>query len=79
MGGFTNFPVIVAGFFMRKKIILHESNRAVGKNIKLLAHLAEVIFFPHDVNFKNRSLHKKVTHVSIPQPQPPHTTKDPNG
>ncbi|MDR1890624.1 MAG: UDP-N-acetylglucosamine--N-acetylmuramyl-(pentapeptide) pyrophosphoryl-undecaprenol N-acetylglucosamine transferase [Puniceicoccales bacterium] len=66
MGGFTNFPVIVAAFFMRKKIILHESNRIVGKSIKLLAHLADIIFLPPDVNFKSRSLNKKVTHVSIP-------------
>jgi UDP-N-acetylglucosamine:LPS N-acetylglucosamine transferase len=63
MGGFANFPVIVAAFFMRKKIILHESNRILGKSIKLLAHLADIIFLPPDVNFKGRSLNKK-SHMS---------------
>jgi UDP-N-acetylglucosamine--N-acetylmuramyl-(pentapeptide) pyrophosphoryl-undecaprenol N-acetylglucosamine transferase len=66
MGGFTNLSAVMAAFLMRKKIILHESNRVIGKSIKLLAFLADVIFLPPDVNFKNQFLNKKVAHVSIP-------------
>ncbi|MDR0742014.1 MAG: UDP-N-acetylglucosamine--N-acetylmuramyl-(pentapeptide) pyrophosphoryl-undecaprenol N-acetylglucosamine transferase [Puniceicoccales bacterium] len=66
MGGFTNFPAVMAAFLMRKKIVLHESNRVIGKSIKLLAYLADIIFLPSQVNFKSRSLNKKVSHVSIP-------------
>ncbi|MDR2603320.1 MAG: UDP-N-acetylglucosamine--N-acetylmuramyl-(pentapeptide) pyrophosphoryl-undecaprenol N-acetylglucosamine transferase [Puniceicoccales bacterium] len=66
MGGFTNFPAIMAAFLMRKKIVLHESNRVIGKSIKLLACLADIIFLPPHVNFKSRSLNKKVSHASIP-------------
>jgi UDP-N-acetylglucosamine--N-acetylmuramyl-(pentapeptide) pyrophosphoryl-undecaprenol N-acetylglucosamine transferase len=66
MGGFTNFPAVMAAFLMRKKIVLHESNRVIGKSIKLLAHLADVVFLPPDVNFASRSLKKKVSHASIP-------------
>ncbi|MDR2432205.1 MAG: UDP-N-acetylglucosamine--N-acetylmuramyl-(pentapeptide) pyrophosphoryl-undecaprenol N-acetylglucosamine transferase [Puniceicoccales bacterium] len=66
MGGFTNLPAIMAAFLMRKKIVLHESNRVIGKSIKLLAWLADVIFLPPFVNFKSRSLNKKVSYASIP-------------
>ncbi|MDR2776980.1 MAG: UDP-N-acetylglucosamine--N-acetylmuramyl-(pentapeptide) pyrophosphoryl-undecaprenol N-acetylglucosamine transferase [Puniceicoccales bacterium] len=66
MGGFTNFPAVMAAFLMGKKIALHESNRVIGKSVKLLAHLADIIFLPPSVNFKSQSLNKKVSHISIP-------------
>ncbi|MDR2629164.1 MAG: UDP-N-acetylglucosamine--N-acetylmuramyl-(pentapeptide) pyrophosphoryl-undecaprenol N-acetylglucosamine transferase [Puniceicoccales bacterium] len=66
MGGFTNFPAVMAAFLMGKKIVLHESNRVIGKSVKLLACLADIVFLPPQVNFKSQSLNKKVTHVSIP-------------
>jgi UDP-N-acetylglucosamine--N-acetylmuramyl-(pentapeptide) pyrophosphoryl-undecaprenol N-acetylglucosamine transferase len=66
MGGFTNFPAVMAAFLMRKKIVLHESNRVIGKSVKLLACLADIVFLPPQVNFKSQSLNKKVSHVSIP-------------
>jgi UDP-N-acetylglucosamine:LPS N-acetylglucosamine transferase len=30
MGGYPNFPRITAGFWMRKKIVLNESNQVIG-------------------------------------------------
>jgi UDP-N-acetylglucosamine--N-acetylmuramyl-(pentapeptide) pyrophosphoryl-undecaprenol N-acetylglucosamine transferase len=66
MGGFTNFPAVMAAFLTGKKIVLHESNRVIGKSVKLLACLADIVFLPPQVDFRSKSLNKKVSHASIP-------------
>jgi UDP-N-acetylglucosamine--N-acetylmuramyl-(pentapeptide) pyrophosphoryl-undecaprenol N-acetylglucosamine transferase len=66
MGGFTSVPIVVAAFFMRKKIILHESNRIIGRSNRFLARFADIIFLPEEVEFAKNSLKKKTMHASIP-------------
>ncbi|MDR1433287.1 MAG: UDP-N-acetylglucosamine--N-acetylmuramyl-(pentapeptide) pyrophosphoryl-undecaprenol N-acetylglucosamine transferase [Puniceicoccales bacterium] len=66
MGSFTNVPVALAAFAMGKKIVLHESNRIIGKSIRSLAYFAHTVFLPEDVAFGKRFLDKKVLHVAMP-------------
>ena len=65
-GGFTNLSLAISAFLMRKKIVLHESNQVIGKSIKILAKLADVVFLPSGVSFSKSSLQKKVIHASVP-------------
>lgn len=65
-GGFTNVPVVIAAFLLRKPVILHESNRVIGKSIKFLSWMAKVVFLPKDIHFKNRSLRKKEITAGMP-------------
>ncbi|MDR1595499.1 MAG: UDP-N-acetylglucosamine--N-acetylmuramyl-(pentapeptide) pyrophosphoryl-undecaprenol N-acetylglucosamine transferase [Puniceicoccales bacterium] len=66
MGGFTSVPVVLAAFVARRGIILHESNRIIGRTIKILAWVANRIFLPDGVEFRSRFLNKKTTHAAIP-------------
>jgi UDP-N-acetylglucosamine--N-acetylmuramyl-(pentapeptide) pyrophosphoryl-undecaprenol N-acetylglucosamine transferase len=66
MGGFTNIPIVAAAFVLRKKIILHESNRVIGRSVRLLAPLANTVFLPDSVRFKSQSLKHKTLHIPMP-------------
>lgn len=66
LGGFTNVPFILGGFLLKKKVVLHESNRVIGKSVRLLANFADKIYLPSGVNFRSRSLNKKVEHIGYP-------------
>lgn len=65
-GGFTNVPVVIAAFLLRKPVVLHESNRVIGKSIRLLAWMAKVVFLPKDVHFDNPRLQKKEISAGMP-------------
>lgn len=65
-GGFTNVPVVIAAFLLRKPVILHESNRIIGKSIRLLAWMAKVVFLPKDVHFDDPRLQKKEISAGMP-------------
>ncbi len=65
-GGFTNAPFIIAGFFLRKKIVLHESNRVIGKSIKFLSFLADKVYLGPNMRFSLKFLDKKVQHIGYP-------------
>ncbi|MDR1414094.1 MAG: UDP-N-acetylglucosamine--N-acetylmuramyl-(pentapeptide) pyrophosphoryl-undecaprenol N-acetylglucosamine transferase [Puniceicoccales bacterium] len=66
MGGFTNVPIVLAAFVLRKKIALHESNRIVGKSIKILSYFADVIFLPEEIEFGNGFLRRKTIQATFP-------------
>jgi UDP-N-acetylglucosamine--N-acetylmuramyl-(pentapeptide) pyrophosphoryl-undecaprenol N-acetylglucosamine transferase len=66
MGGFTNAPVVLAAFVTGRRIILHESNRIIGKTIRVLACMADRIFLPDGVKFRGKFLNKKVSHAAMP-------------
>ncbi|MDR2737619.1 MAG: UDP-N-acetylglucosamine--N-acetylmuramyl-(pentapeptide) pyrophosphoryl-undecaprenol N-acetylglucosamine transferase [Puniceicoccales bacterium] len=66
MGGFTSVPIVMAAFFTGKKIVLHESNRVIGRSVRLLARFSNVIFLPDEVEFEDDSLRKKTLHTSMP-------------
>ncbi|MDR2436313.1 MAG: UDP-N-acetylmuramate dehydrogenase [Puniceicoccales bacterium] len=65
-GGFTNAPLVLAAFLLKKKIALHESNRVIGKSVRALSIFAHAIYLPPEVNFQLRFLNKKVRHVPCP-------------
>ncbi len=65
-GGFTNFSFVLAGFFLRKRLILHESNRVIGKSIKVLSLFADKIYLPQGMKFSLKFLNKKVEHAGYP-------------
>lgn len=65
-GGFTNAPFVLAGFFLRKRVFLHESNRVVGKSIRILSYFAEKVYLPSGVKFRSKYLNKKVEHIGYP-------------
>ncbi len=65
-GGFTNAPFIIAGFFLRKKVVLHESNRIIGKSIKILSFLADKIYLGPNMRFGLKLLDKKVQYIGYP-------------
>jgi len=44
VGGFSSAPVILAGFILRKKIILHEQNLLPGIANKIMSRFADRIF-----------------------------------
>ncbi|MDE7183477.1 MAG: hypothetical protein K2O40_03160, partial [Lachnospiraceae bacterium] len=54
------------GFFLRKRIFLHESNRVVGKSIRILSYFAEKVYLPSGVKFRSKYLNKKVEHIGYP-------------
>jgi UDP-N-acetylglucosamine--N-acetylmuramyl-(pentapeptide) pyrophosphoryl-undecaprenol N-acetylglucosamine transferase len=66
MGGFTSVPIVLAAFVLRKKIVLHESNRIVGKSIRILSHLADMIFLPEGIELNGKFLSQKTIHAPIP-------------
>ncbi|MDR3273959.1 MAG: UDP-N-acetylmuramate dehydrogenase [Puniceicoccales bacterium] len=65
-GGFTSVPVVLAAFFLGKRIVLHESNRVIGKSIKLLSIFADVVYLPPEVKFQAKFLNKKVKNITCP-------------
>ncbi|MDR0679529.1 MAG: UDP-N-acetylmuramate dehydrogenase [Puniceicoccales bacterium] len=65
-GGFTNVPIVLAAFFLRKQIVLHESNRIIGKSIRLLSIFADAVYLPHGVKFRSKFLNKKIKNVTCP-------------
>lgn len=42
-GGYTTLPVVIAAWFCRKKIILHEQNAIPGRSNRLLSHFATML------------------------------------
>jgi UDP-N-acetylglucosamine--N-acetylmuramyl-(pentapeptide) pyrophosphoryl-undecaprenol N-acetylglucosamine transferase len=66
MGGFTNAPVVMAAFVLGVKIVLYESNRVIGKSIRVLSRLADIVFLPYGVNLKGRHTRKKILYASMP-------------
>lgn len=65
-GGFTNVPFVLAGALLKKKVVLHESNRVIGKSVRILSYFADKIYLPEGVNFRSRFLNKKVECVGYP-------------
>ncbi|MDR1255318.1 MAG: UDP-N-acetylmuramate dehydrogenase [Puniceicoccales bacterium] len=65
-GGFTNVPIVLAAFFLRKRIVLHESNRVIGKSIKILSIFARTVYLPPEIKFRAKFLNKKVKNVTCP-------------
>lgn len=43
-GGYVSLPVVVAGWILRKKIILHESDTKAGLSNKICARFSNQIF-----------------------------------
>jgi UDP-N-acetylglucosamine--N-acetylmuramyl-(pentapeptide) pyrophosphoryl-undecaprenol N-acetylglucosamine transferase len=66
MGGFASVPPVLAAFLLRKKIVLHEANRIVGKGNRLLAWIADIIFLPEGVSFGSGFLRRKTIHGGLP-------------
>ena len=65
-GGYATYPVILAGYKLGIKTVLHESNAQPGKAIKMLENKANIIFTNFDESkryFKNK---EKVIHVGNP-------------
>ncbi|HEX2853169.1 MAG TPA: UDP-N-acetylglucosamine--N-acetylmuramyl-(pentapeptide) pyrophosphoryl-undecaprenol N-acetylglucosamine transferase [Opitutaceae bacterium] len=49
-GGFTSAPLVLAGFFSRVPVALHESNRVPGLAVRLLGRLARRVYLPPGIN-----------------------------
>lgn len=65
-GGYTNVPIVLVAFFLKKKIILHESNKVIGKSIRCLSLLANRIYLPENIQFGINFLDRKVRHFGFP-------------
>jgi len=64
-GGYVSVPVVIAGFFLRKRIVLHESDISIGLANKICSFFADEILLANEISkkyFKN----KKITVVGIP-------------
>jgi len=45
-GGFSNVPILLAAYFLRQKIVLHEANRRMGRVVRFFARWATTVFVP---------------------------------
>lgn len=66
MGGFTNVPVVLAAWLLRKRIFLHESNQVMGKSIRCLSKLADVVFLPEGGSRGHLSKKVRVVECGMP-------------
>jgi len=64
-GGYVSVPVMVAGFILRKKTILHESDLSIGLANKISAFFADEILLGHEDTKKFFPNKKSIT-VGIP-------------
>lgn len=64
-GGFNSLPVSLASKFLKRSLVLHESNMKVGKSIRVLGHIADKIYIPHGANI-NRKKNSIVKHAGYP-------------
>lgn len=66
-GGYSSIPVILAAFFARVKIVLHEQNSVVGRTNYWFSYIADKLFlsFMHTVRIPLIN-QKKIVWVGIP-------------
>ncbi|MFI3291378.1 MAG: UDP-N-acetylglucosamine--N-acetylmuramyl-(pentapeptide) pyrophosphoryl-undecaprenol N-acetylglucosamine transferase [Opitutales bacterium] len=64
-GGFNSLPISLASKFLKRHLVLHESNMKVGKSIRVLGHIADKIYIPHGANI-NRKKNSIVKHAGYP-------------
>ncbi|HKJ91049.1 MAG TPA: UDP-N-acetylglucosamine--N-acetylmuramyl-(pentapeptide) pyrophosphoryl-undecaprenol N-acetylglucosamine transferase, partial [Oceanipulchritudo sp.] len=48
-GGHTSVSYVIAAWFLRIPVVLHEANRVAGRSIRFLSGMAEYIFLPDGV------------------------------
>jgi len=51
-GGFISVSVVIAAFFLRIPIVLHEANRVPGRTIKMMRKLAKRIYLPDGLQMR---------------------------
>ena len=66
MGGFTSLAAVMAAFFLRKKVALHECNAIPGRATKFLAPFADLIFLPEGVSLGKHFFKRKTIHAGLP-------------
>ena len=72
-GGHTSVGYVIAAWFLRIPVVLHEANRVAGRSIRFLSSLAEYIFLPDGVALRGieprrllrlgMPLRKEVVHI----------------
>lgn len=67
-GGYVAFPVALAGWVLRKKIITHESDATVGLANKLTSFFADQILVSYEETIKRfpRRRRKKIKYTGLP-------------
>jgi UDP-N-acetylglucosamine--N-acetylmuramyl-(pentapeptide) pyrophosphoryl-undecaprenol N-acetylglucosamine transferase len=66
-GGYATFPVLIAGFLTRRKIIIHEQNACFGKVNRYFARFSNKIALTfEDTNFIQKEFLAKCKVVGIP-------------
>ncbi|MDB4384486.1 UDP-N-acetylglucosamine--N-acetylmuramyl-(pentapeptide) pyrophosphoryl-undecaprenol N-acetylglucosamine transferase [Opitutaceae bacterium] len=64
-GGFTTAALIVAGWLRGVPVALHESNRVVGRAVRMLARFADRVYVPRGIGFEGAN-QSKLRHVGLP-------------
>ena len=64
-GGFLSLPAMLAGYFSRIPVAIHEANRAPGRVTRIASSFANRIFLPQGISL--RMLHSsRIRHVGMP-------------
>lgn len=64
-GGFVSVPVVIAGWVLRKKILIHEQTNSVGLANRIAGRFASIIAITHK-DSERYFPRKKVIHTGIP-------------
>ena len=64
-GGFTTAALIVAGWLRGVPVALHESNRVVGRAVRMLARFVDRVYVPRGIRFEGAN-QSKLRHVGLP-------------
>lgn len=64
-GGFLSFSYVVASRLLRVPVVLHEANRKVGKSIRSLSGMADLVYLPEAVYLRGVEP-GRLRHVGMP-------------
>jgi len=65
LGGFLSAGFLVPSLILRKRLIIHEANRVVGRAVRVLSHFADRTYLPPGVRFQ-AIRRPKIRHVALP-------------
>ena len=65
-GGYVTIPVVLAAFFARVPIILHESDSVMGLSNRFLLRFAKKVAVSFPLDFYSKKISKKIIYTGLP-------------
>lgn len=64
-GGFISVSYVIAAWLLKVPVVLHEANRIVGRSIRFLSGMADILFLPEGVNLQGIES-RRIRHLGMP-------------